>query len=207
MLSSPKKNRLRRRLLLGALAVASLLSSCSTTSYIVTVSDLPLKDTKLPGMDWQLSSKRANAQYVLYGANSNKERTARLGDYYYVLWYDAQPSTPARVEMLYTQAATASKVLTSTVELTQPRSSRGTRKTVFIFNGPLRAQRGDVLTWRINLYSDGKLVDSHRSYLWMDPEDLWQSRLPEKQQGQDEVPKADANPSQEKAPPMVATDA
>ncbi len=182
MLSNLGKIRLRRCILLGVLAVTSFLSSCSTTSSIVTVSDLPLKETKLPGMDWQLSSKRANAQYVLYGANSNKERTARLGDYYYVLWYDAQPSTPARVEMLYTQAATASKVLTSAVELTKPRFSRGMRKTVFTFNGPQRAQRGDVLTWRINLYSNGRLVDSHRSYLWMDPEDLWQSHLSEKQQ-------------------------
>ncbi len=194
MLNTPQKNCLRRCLLLGALAVASLLSSCSTTPYIVTVSDLPLKETRLPGMEWQLSSKRANAQYVLYGANSNKERTARLGDYYYVLWYDAQPSVPARVEMLYTQAATASKVLVSNVEFTKPRSSRGMRKTTFVFNGPQRARRGDVLTWRINLYSDGKLMDSHRSYLWMDPEDLWQPRLSEKQQ-QDEAPKADAHPS------------
>lgn len=154
---------------LGAFFAAALMPGCATVSSIRTISDLPLKNTSLPGMGWELSSMRANAQYVLYGANSGKERSARMGDYYYVLWHDAQPSLPARVEMLYTQAGTASKVLERHVDLVRPRRFSGMRKCVFTFNGPQRAKNGDVLSWRINLYSDGKLVDSRHSYLWQDP--------------------------------------
>ncbi len=169
MLHFPCQNLLRIAALLCGLICPAAVTSCATTSSIKSISDLPLKDTRLPGMDWQLSSMRSNAQYVLYGANSNKERTARLGDYYYVLWHDAQPATPARVEMLYTQASTASKILSRSIVLSEPRSFSGMRKTVFSFNGPQRAKNGDVLSWRINLYSNGKLVDSRRSYLWQDP--------------------------------------
>lgn len=160
---------LRVLTLAGACCAALLLPGCAKVPSIKSISDLPLKSTDLPGMDWQLSSMRANAQYVLYGTNSSKERSARLGDYYYVLWHDAQPSLPARLEMLYTQAGTASQVLTRSIELSTPRASSGMRKSVFVFNGPERAKNGDVLTWRINLYSGGTLVDSRRSYLWQDP--------------------------------------
>lgn len=170
----PEAPELGRTLLrcgmLLATSCACLLSGCASTSYIKTISDLPLKSTDLPGMSWQLSSMRANAQYNLFGANSYRERVARLGDYYYVLWYDAQPKSPTRLEMQYTQASSASRVLTRSFEFEKPRSFSGVRKSVFVFNGEERAKKGDILTWRINLYTDGKLVDSRRSYLWLDDE-------------------------------------
>lgn len=144
------------------------LVSCTQTTRLTNVADLPLKTVLLPSLDWQMSPLRSNAQYVLYGANSMKERQERLGDYYFVNWYDAQPELPVRVEMLYTQALTASQVLARDVELKEPRRSAGSRKTHFFFNGAERVKRGDVLSWRVNLYVDGKLVDSRRSYLWQD---------------------------------------
>lgn len=150
------------------LACAAALSSCTQHTRLLDIADLPLKDTDSISTSWQVSPIRANAQYVLYGAESNRERRNRLGDYYFVNWYDADPSRPVRLEMLYTQAATASQVLSRVVEFNEPRSSSGHRKTKFVFNGPERAQRGDVLSWRINLYADGKLVDSRHSYLWQD---------------------------------------
>lgn len=153
----------------AGLACSVLLASCTAQrSRLMHVADLPLKEVNPAGMAWQVSSIRANAQYVLYGANSSKEQRARLGDYYFVDWYDADYTRPVRLEMLYTQASTASKVLSRTVEMTAPRSSAGSRKSSFFFNGPERAQRGDILTWRINLYVDGRLVDSCHSYLWED---------------------------------------
>lgn len=151
-----------------ALLFAVVGVSCTQQSRLMDITDLPLKDTTLAGMDWQVSPIRAHAQYAMYGANSGRERRDRLGDYYFVEWYDADISRPVRLEMLYTQALTASEVLKRTIDFTQPRSSAGMRKTNFVYNGPERAKRGDILTWRINLYVDGKLVDSRHSYLWRD---------------------------------------
>lgn len=148
--------------------VAVLSASCSQvqTSHITDMVDLPLKTTALPNDRWQESPLRANAQYVLYGANSSKERQLRLGDYYFLSWYDAEPRKPVRVEMLYTQALTGADVLSRVVEYNEPRESAGSRKERFYFSGPERAKRGDVMTWKVNLYSDGQLVDSLQSYLW-----------------------------------------
>lgn len=151
------------------LLVTVLLVSCGTVkSHFVHVTDLPLKETRLPSMSWQSSPLRAHAQYVLFGAQSGKEVKGRLGDYYFVDWYDAAPEKPTRLEMVYTQALTASEHRHWIRDFKKPRSSRGMRKTLISFNGPERAKRGDILSWRLNLYVDGRLVDSRQSYLWQD---------------------------------------
>ena len=153
------------------LSASALLVSCATEqSRIIEVTDLPLKDISPASMSWQVSPIRAHAQYVLYGAQSEKERRTRIGDYYFVDWYDADPTRPVKLEMVYTQAITASKLLTRTMEFTEPRQSAGSRKSNFFFNGEDRAKSGDIMTWRINLYVDGKLADSRHSYLWREPE-------------------------------------
>ena len=158
---------MRARLVLSAVA-ACLLAACSQvqTPYISGMVDLPLKTTELPNERWQEAPLRANAQYVLYGANSGKERHLRIGDYYFLSWYDAEPQKPVRIEMLYTQALTGGDVLSRVVEYNEPRESCGSRKEKFHFSGPERAKRGDIMTWKVNLYCDGKLVDSLQSYLW-----------------------------------------
>ena len=154
-------------LTLSSLAIA-LLASCSQyqTTCITGMADLPLKTTELPSDRWQEAPLRANAQYILYGANSEGEKKLRIGDYYFLRWYDAEPTRPVKVEMLYTQALTGADVLTRTVEHKEPRECAGERKETFHFSGPERARRGDVMTWKVNLYCDGKLVDSLQSYLW-----------------------------------------
>lgn len=147
---------------------AALLASCSQyqTPCITSMADLPLKTTELPDDRWQEAPLRANAQYILFGANSASEKELRIGDYYFLRWYDAEPAKPVKVEMLYTQALTGADVLTRTVEYNEPRQEAGERKETFHFSGPERAKRGDVMTWKVNLYCDGKLVDSLQSYLW-----------------------------------------
>lgn len=155
--------------ILAPLLLCLLPAACiSQRSHLVSITDLPLKSTTLESMSWQVSPLRTHAQYVLFGANSGRERRSRLGDYYFVDWYDAEPTRPVKLEMLYTQALTASQVLSRVVEYNEPRSSSGSREEHFFYNGPERAHRGDILTWRINLYVDGELVDSRRSYLWQD---------------------------------------
>lgn len=153
---------------LPAILCACLASCVSKRSYISDMADLPLKDTKLPSMSWQDTPLRANAQYVLYGAQSGKEIRGRLGDYFFVKWFDATPHERTQVEFLYTQAITASKVLRREVRYDKPRRGRSTHKELFAFNGPERAKNGDILSWRLNLIVNGQVVDSRRSYLWKD---------------------------------------
>ncbi len=156
------------RLLLSAALSALALTACTSTetTRITGMADLPLKTDEVPDMSWQKSPLRANAQYHLYGANSSKQKSSRLGDYYYVNWYDADPTRPVKLTMRYTQARTASKQYTRTIDYPAPREDAGSRKAEFFFNGEERKIGGDILTWRMELYVDDKMVDSRQSYLW-----------------------------------------
>ncbi len=154
------------RLLLSAAIAATALVSCSSPSHITGIADLPLKTPAIPGTEWQQSPLRANAKYLLFNANSKKAKLARVGDYYYVNWHDGSPALPSKLVMRYTQARTASQELTRSIDYPAPRKGTGTVKAEFFFNGKERKLGGDILTWRIELYVDGKLVDSRQSYLW-----------------------------------------
>lgn len=151
-----------------ATAAVAMFSSCTTydRTCIIEVSDLPLKSVDEPSRAWEAAPLRANAMYVLHGAESNKARRDRIGDYYFVNWYDAQPTRPVKLVMHYTQAATGAKVLSSTIEYSAARRSAGRRTDRFFFAGEERKKRGDIMTWRMELYVDGKVVDSQQSYLW-----------------------------------------
>ncbi len=138
-------------------------------SYITGVADVPLKTTESFSTSWETSPLRANNRYLLYGANTHTERVARLGDYYYVRWYDAEPDKPMKLVMFYTQARTGSTVLTSEYVVNEPRKSKGNHMYRFAFNGDVRKQLGDVLSWRVDLYAGGQLRDSRKSYLWQEP--------------------------------------
>ena len=149
-------------------SLAALLGACSSSdrSFIQEVSDIPLKTTEEPGMDWAESPLRSHAKYVLYGSESQREMEDCVGDYYFVTWYDAQPAKPVKVIMRYTQAATGSEVQVTEKVYNQPRKSAADHTERFFFIGDDRRKKGDVLTWRMELYVDGKLVDSKQSYLW-----------------------------------------
>lgn len=121
------------RALIPVLCGLVLLPSCTQTVRIAEIADLPVKSTTLYSMDWEVSPLRANYQYVFHGAYSAKARKARVGDYYFVSWYDAEPQKPVRIVMQYTQAGTASRRRSCTVEYSQPRKSAGYRKVNFQF--------------------------------------------------------------------------
>ncbi len=157
------KTRLPLAAMFGLFAV-----SCSQpqTTCITDMADLPLKQTSLPSDNWKNAPMRANAQFLMFGANTQKERELRMGDYYFLRWYDAEPAKPVRVEMLYTQALTGADVQSRVVEYNEPREKAGNRREEFHFAGEERARRGDVMTWKVNIYVDGQLADSRQSYLW-----------------------------------------
>lgn len=155
------------RSLLALPVVCALLAACQQQATVITsIADLPLKDTTPPKFSWQTAPLRANAQYILCEANSEAERKAKLGDYYFLRWYDAEPQKPVRVVMKYTQAKTGPEVLEMVKEYKAPRTGKGEQKEKFFFNGAERAEKGDILSWRIELWCDGKLADSRQSYLW-----------------------------------------
>lgn len=158
---------MRRSLSLLSLACV-LLAACQQQqgTHITSLADLPLKDTTPPKLAWQSAPLRANAQYILSEANSEAERQAKLGDYYFLRWYDAEPQQPVRVIMKYTQAKTGPEVLQLVRDYPEPRSSRGEHKEKFFFNGEERKEKGDILSWRMELWCGGKLADSRQSYLW-----------------------------------------
>lgn len=155
-------------LLFPVLACGLLVPSCSSVdrTCISEISDLPLKSVNQQGDSWAESPLRANARYILYGAESSRQKEARIGDYYYVSWYDADPDQKVRLVMHYTQAQTASQTLTRELELPPGREKKGWRKSQFFFAGEERRKKGDILSWRIELYVGGQLVDARQSYLW-----------------------------------------
>lgn len=148
--------------------MACLLGACVSHqhTHIKEVSDIPLKTTEEPGQDWAAAPLRSHAKYVTFGAKSQKELDQCVGDYYFVTWYDADPSAQVKVLMRYTQASTGADELQTERVYTKPRASAGTRTERFYFIGEDRKKAGDVLTWRMELYVNGKLVDSRQSYLW-----------------------------------------
>lgn len=145
-----------------------LLAACQQYqgTCITSVADLPLKDTEPPAMEWQKAPLRANAQYILFEANTKGEKQNLLGDYYFLRWYDAEPQKPVRIVMKYTQAKTGPEVQERVIEYREPRTSRRERREKLFFSGPERAEKGDILSWRMEIYCDGKLMDSRQSYLW-----------------------------------------
>lgn len=157
--------------LLALAAACALLASCQTVTEpsLISVADLPLKSERLPSMGIQHAPARAHVRYLLYDANSSGERKARLGDYFFVHWYDAKPDEPVRIVMHYTQALTRSQRLKRQVDYTEPRGESDERVTTFFFNGDERKRRGDILSWKVELYCGDKLLDVQRSYLWREP--------------------------------------
>ena len=186
---------MRFRVLLPVLCSVALLSACTQTVRITEVADLPVKDTTLYSMsDWEVSPLRANYQYVFHGAHSNKARRARLGDYYFLSWYDAEPEKPVKIVMQYTQPRRSSgyrkvnfqfvkaKTEGAAVELAQDTAMPlGVTPTKVRYSVPeslmhgtvrvpvnAHAADGDILSWRMDVYCGDETTprDTRKSFLW-----------------------------------------
>lgn len=154
----------------ATVAAGMMLTACSQTSdtRLLSVADLPLKSTTMPSFSIDQAPLRANARYITYDAKTAKESALKIGDYYFVRWYDAHPEEPVRLVMHYTQAATGATKLLRELRLDEPRQGPKVMITRFFYTGEDRAKKGDVMTWKLELYSGGKLKDVRRSYLWRD---------------------------------------
>lgn len=154
----------------ATVAAGMMLTACSQTSdtRFLSVADLPLKSTTMPSFSIDQAPLRANARYITYDARTARERALKIGDYYFVRWYDAHPEEPVRLVMHYTQAATGATKLLRELRLDEPRQGPNVMMTRFFYTGEERAKKGDVMTWKLELYSGGKLKDVRCSYLWRD---------------------------------------
>ncbi len=148
-------------------ALLLLLAACSSggVSQIRTVQEFNQKQTFYQSDPSGLS--RSQSAYVMYGALSEEEKKARLGQYYTVYWDDNTPDQSLDIVFDYQQAATGSKILTRKESYPAGRDG-GSMKTSFDFIGEPFLKQGRVMTWRATLQQHGKELSRRSSYLWQD---------------------------------------
>jgi len=146
-------------------ALPLILVSCAQDGGVLDVNSFHLRNTE--DLDDNYGMIRAEQMRVLHGAVTREERQDRLGQYYKVRW-DTR-SVPnvkiGRTEVVfkYHQAATASKVLEQRVAY-----GAGGEKGIadFEIRGENYFNGGRVLSWKIELQRDGRVLDSRQSYMW-----------------------------------------
>jgi hypothetical protein len=137
------------------------LSACSSNNAISKVKIYRLRlDEPLVAVDPAINFER---KYRLHGALTLEEMRAREGNYYTVFWDLENTRDPVSLTFEYRQAKTAAKTLTKTITLDQPSSSN---KTEFNILGAEFAEGGKVLSWRVTLTQNKKIVARRQSYLW-----------------------------------------
>ena len=146
------------------LLVAALgLGACAGPQKSLTVRQFYLRDQQDLNNDEPML--RGEKNRLLYGAVSMAERRDRLGQYYTVLWNDADGagSGPVEVRFDYQQGASGSKIKTRSEKFSSETTSG---KSVFSVIGDDYFERGKVITWKASLLRGGRVVSSQHSYLW-----------------------------------------
>lgn len=146
------------------LLVAALgLGACAGPEKTLTVKQFYLRD-QTDGINDE-PMLRGEKNRLLYGAVSMEERRNRLGQYYTVLWNDADGagSGPVEVRFEYQQGASGSRIKTRSEKFSADTMSG---KAVFSVIGDDYFKRGKVITWKVSLLRGGKALASKQSYLW-----------------------------------------
>jgi hypothetical protein len=144
------------------LTLALVLAACSTGSGPLTVKTFVLRDQERDagGDPWARMEKESR----LRGAISMEERKQRLGQYYTVLWRDADAKGgQVTVTFEYQQGKTASRIKSQT-QTFPAYVSEG--RASFAVIGDDYIQNGRVLAWQITLRRGDREIASRRSYLW-----------------------------------------
>jgi hypothetical protein len=110
---------------------------------------------------------RGEIQRRLHGAVTIEERRKKAGQYYDVTWNRGEvgkyaAEVPVRVVFEYQQASTASLVKRMTRDL----SCRQRCEVDFAIKGDDYTKNGRVLTWRVSVEEQGRVVAKKQSYLW-----------------------------------------
>ena len=147
----------------GFLLVALVLGACAGPDKPLTVKQFYLRDQNDNVGDDPMV--RGEKNRILYGAVSMAERKDRLGQYYTVLWNDAEGVGNGEVEVVFEfqQGKTASRIKKRSQ--TFP-ASDGSGKAVFSVIGDDYFKTGKVLAWRVTISRGGRTLAQERSYLW-----------------------------------------
>jgi len=144
------------------------LASCASTNpagpggKIVKVKYYHLNDhsTPIPASDPSVPFER---DYHLHGAITNKEREAREGHYYTVMWKATDRSQPVKVRLEYRQQKSGMTDQKQEQDVAQVRRSNQTR---FEVTGQEYLDKGPVTSWRATLVRGKEVLAEAKSYLW-----------------------------------------
>jgi hypothetical protein len=147
-----------KRLLL--LVCGTLIAACSPSAPQLKVSTYHLRESLFSENDDPMV--RGEAQRLLHGSVSQRQRRAKIGDYYEFHWQDPlQRAVDLRFD--YLQAGTGSQVQTRRVHLPMPH--RSLRHSMAI-TGADYQKGGRILAWKASVERDGTTLASQQSYLW-----------------------------------------
>jgi hypothetical protein len=145
------------------LLVAVGLGACAGPQEALVVKQFQLRDQEWKSGDEPMV--RMEKGRLLRGAVSMEERRQRLGQYYTLLWQDAEGVGQGTVEVVfeYQQGATAS--LVKRMSKTFPAAdAKGSAEFAVI--GDNYFTGGKVLAWKATVRRGGRELATKQSYLW-----------------------------------------
>jgi hypothetical protein len=102
-------------------------------------------------------------QYWNYGAVTEAEKKARLGNYYVITW--ANEATPGDLVARFEYRQAKSKDVTRALTLAYPQA-KGSNRSVFTVVGEAYRVYGPVTAWRFTLLRGDKVVAEEKSFVW-----------------------------------------
>lgn len=147
----------------GYLLVAALgLGACAGPDKLLTVKQFYVRDQEdNNNVDPMV---RAEKNRIFHGAVSMEERRGRLGQYYTVLWNDADGAGSGHTVVFeFQQGGSGSRIKKREVSFPAGEDSG---KAVFSVIGDDYFKGGKVLVWKISLLRGKEVISTRQSYLW-----------------------------------------
>ncbi len=147
--------------LLACLLAALLFIGCATDHGPLEVKQFTLRSIDMESREDPMV--RQERLRRLYGAVSQEEQRAKLGQYFTVLWSVPEGTKDAEVLMNFQQGGSGSQIKTMRRSI-EDGSTSG--KMEFAVIGDDYFDKGRVLTWKIILKNSGQTLADRQSYLW-----------------------------------------
>lgn len=138
------------------------LGACAGPDNLLTVKQFYVRDQQ---DDQNIDPMvRSEKNRIFHGAVSMEERRERLGQYYTVLWNDAEGAgSDHTVVFEFQQGGSGSLIKKRTASFGGGESSG---KASFSVIGDDYFKGGKVLAWKISLLRGKEVVSTRQSYLW-----------------------------------------
>jgi hypothetical protein len=102
-------------------------------------------------------------KYFNHGAVTEGQKKARKGYYYVVSWANRAAEENLVLRLDYRQVRSRDKV--HVIEIPYS-NARGSYKGRFSITGDAYCQGGPVISWRVSVVRDGKIVAQNKSFVW-----------------------------------------